>query len=126
MQLSMFILTNLLSSRKTIISGSRRQTSDRSSTLASSDRCRAIFLNCFGNVHYVNNEFAQRTMCKRSHVKYDCNSWKLTQMLMLKSKTWRSIIATEEKCRQSNWCFRYMVIINQDRTFYLKCLWNEN
>ena len=33
-------------------------------------------------------------------------------MLMLKSKRWRSIIAIEEKCRQFNWCFRYMVIIS--------------
>ena len=31
------------------------------------------------------------------------NSWKLTQMLMLKSETWTYIIATEEKCRQFNW-----------------------
>ena len=31
-----------------------------------------------------------------------------------------TVIATEVKCRQFNWCFRYMVIINQDATFYLK------
>ena len=48
------------------------------------------------------------------------NSWKLTQMLMLKSKTWRTIIAIEEKCRQLNWCFRYMVIVNQDATSYFR------
>ena len=48
------------------------------------------------------------------------NSWKLTQMLMLKSKTWISIVATENKCTQFNWYFRYMVITNQGATFYLK------
>ena len=37
-------------------------------------------------------------------IKFDCchikNSWVLTQVLMLTSKPWRSIIATAEKCRQ--------------------------
>ena len=62
---------------------------------------------------------------KNRFIKFDCcykikNSLKLAQMLMLKSKTWRSIIAIEDKCRQFNLCFRYMVMINQDATFYLK------
>ena len=47
-------------------------------------------------------------------------SYKLTVVIRTAE---RSIIATEEKCRQFNWCFRYnMVIIIQDATFYLKCL----
>ena len=39
---------------------------------------------------------------KYIHLFYCChkNSWKLTQMLMFKSKTWRSIIAAKEKWRQ--------------------------
>ena len=53
------------------------------------------------------------------------DSQRLTQMLMLKSKTSRSIIATEEKCTQFNWCFQYMVIMNQDATFYLKDIGNK-
>ena len=48
------------------------------------------------------------------------NSWILTQLLMFKSKTWRSIIATEEKFRQFNWCFWYKVIVDPAVTFYLK------
>ena len=51
------------------------------------------------------NRFIKFDYCQK-------NSWKLTQMLMLKNKPWRSIIATEKKCRQFNWCFRYMVIID--------------
>ena len=50
-------------------------------------------------------------------------SYKLTVVIRTAE---RSIIATEEKCRQFNWCFRYnMVIIIQDATFYLKCLWDR-
>ena len=55
----------------------------------------------------------KQTKSENCFIKLDrCHkSWKLTQMLMLKSKTWRSIIATEEKCCQFKWCFWYIMVI---------------
>ena len=67
----------------------------------------------------------KRIKSENRFIKFDC--WQLIKQLKINSNVdvekqtldRRSIIATEEKCRQFNWCFRYMVIIDQDATFYL-------
>ena len=61
----------------------------------------------------------ERSKSENGFIKFDCchkNSWKIIQMLMLKSWTWSSAIANEEKCRQLNWQFN----IDKKATCYLK------
>ena len=78
--------------------------------------CKNITIHHYSHGCSLMNSIEKGLMnlCKQNKsdnhfIKFDCcheNSWKLTQMLMLKSKTWRFIITAEEKCRQFNWCFQ--------------------